>query len=302
MNRLSKTYVDNFNQGSDRRVRQITTYLTQPDYPNPNFIAPSDGGNPPVLKLEDNKAYLVYLDVWQWHRTSLDDSRIREVALGGSDTTTRLQTIWQVKLLEVALEAAAFDPNPTLNFLQSLRDKLQTLARKRMQARDRQTAGFINSIQQPITPFLSEFPNIPAESRPERLRSLLENLQTGLQDFIQLANQLGLAGVGELPADLSAVKAELTKLTAPPKSSSCNLTYPEWDQLTSDSTGTLNARTQTPQSDDNPCLLPPTAGFQRLENQLYRFEIHKGGLFKNGSADAVTGKWSRDNGSVVTDG
>lgn len=42
---------------------------------------------------------LVYLDVWQRHITWLEDHDLREVALNGLDTTTRMQTVWQVKLL-----------------------------------------------------------------------------------------------------------------------------------------------------------------------------------------------------------
>lgn len=43
--------------------------------------------------------YLVYLDAWERHITALDDPVIREVALGGPDTATRSQTVWQVRLL-----------------------------------------------------------------------------------------------------------------------------------------------------------------------------------------------------------
>jgi hypothetical protein len=46
--------------------------------------------------------YLVYLDVWQRHVTALEDPAIRETALGGPDTATRLRTIWQVRLKAVA--------------------------------------------------------------------------------------------------------------------------------------------------------------------------------------------------------
>lgn len=42
--------------------------------------------------------YVVYLDVWRRHITALDDPDIREVALGGPDTTTRVQTVWQVRV------------------------------------------------------------------------------------------------------------------------------------------------------------------------------------------------------------
>src|SRR5207253_1100685 len=38
-------------------------------------------------------------------------------------------------------------------------------------------------------------------------------------------------------------------------------------------------------------------GFTRLENQLYRVEVHNGGVLPG---NAPTLKWSRENGSVVT--
>jgi hypothetical protein len=43
------------------------------------------------------------------------------------------------------------------------------------------------------------------------------------------------------------------------------------------------------------CSPVPSAGYQGLENQFYRVEIHQGG-----TQDAATFKWSRENGSVVT--
>ncbi len=43
----------------------------------------------------------------------------------------------------------------------------------------------------------------------------------------------------------------------------------------------------------DPCIIRPSAGYRRLENQLYRIEIHK-----SGKLDEATFKWSRDNGST----
>ncbi len=60
------------------------------------------------------------------------------------------------------------------------------------------------------------------------------------------------------------------------------------------STGKLSARTQPQDQPTDPCPVPPGAGYKRLENQLYRVEIHKG--TNNGGP---TYKWSRDNGSVA---
>lgn len=49
--------------------------------------------------------YMVYLDVWERHLTCFEQedtdakkSNIREVALGGPDTATRAQVVWQVKI------------------------------------------------------------------------------------------------------------------------------------------------------------------------------------------------------------
>jgi hypothetical protein len=67
---------------------QPTTYLTQPFLPNPAaLVAPMVG-----------RTDLVYLDVWQRHITAIEDPSIKEIALGGPDTTTRLQTIFQIRI------------------------------------------------------------------------------------------------------------------------------------------------------------------------------------------------------------
>ncbi|HYR05742.1 MAG TPA: DUF6519 domain-containing protein, partial [Gallionella sp.] len=48
-----------------------------------------------------SKTYYAYLDVWERHITHVQIDGIREVALGGPDTCSRAQVIWQVKLKEV---------------------------------------------------------------------------------------------------------------------------------------------------------------------------------------------------------
>lgn len=57
--------------------------------------------------------------------------------------------------------------------------------------------------------------------------------------------------------------------------------------------GTLAAGSAAPGS-TVPCILPAATGYQLLENQLYRVEIHQ-----SGSGAAATFKWSRENGSVA---
>jgi hypothetical protein len=49
----------------------------------------------------EHGAYLVYLDAWERHISAIEDAGILEPALGGPDTATRTQRVWQVKLLPV---------------------------------------------------------------------------------------------------------------------------------------------------------------------------------------------------------
>ncbi len=126
--------------------------------------------------------YFAYLDVWQRHLTALEAPAIREVALGGPDTATRTQTLWQLRLLRVG----------------DVGDALHCL------------------------------------SNP-----------------------------------------------------------PEWAALQVPPSGRLAARAEPDDSASTPCVVPAGAGFRRLENQLYRVEVHRGG--PRGTA---TFKWSRDNAAV----
>src|SRR5919112_4478032 len=48
----------------------------------------------------ENGKYLVYLEAWERHVTAIEDESIREVALGGADTSTRSEVVWQVKVLD----------------------------------------------------------------------------------------------------------------------------------------------------------------------------------------------------------
>ncbi len=61
------------------------------------------------------------------------------------------------------------------------------------------------------------------------------------------------------------------------------------------SAGRLSTAAIAPPAPDDPCILPPVAGYRGLENRLYRIEIHTGGAL--GTARF---KWSRDNGSIVS--
>jgi hypothetical protein len=80
----------------------------------------------------------------------------------------------------------------------------------------------------------------------------------------------------------------------------CSSDPSAWKDTIAASTIKLSARAALEEPSDKPCILPPGAGYRRLENQLYRVEIHRAGAVNDSDKDKVTTfKWSRDNGSVA---
>jgi hypothetical protein len=77
-------YVDGIPCNNPKTFRnERVTYHNQPYYENKNEFP--------------DFPFLVYLDVWERHVTSAEVENLAEVALGGIDTTTRTQVVWQVK-------------------------------------------------------------------------------------------------------------------------------------------------------------------------------------------------------------
>ena len=95
-------------------------YSGQPSYP----LMEDD----PLLAEEQDRTgatFWIYLDVWERHVTYLDHAAIRESALGGPDTCSRSQVVWQVKAQRVEAEAKDAVPVAPAN---AERAKLQRLA------------------------------------------------------------------------------------------------------------------------------------------------------------------------------
>lgn len=72
--------------------------------------------------------------------------------------------------------------------------------------------------------------------------------------------------------------------------------------------GRMEAQVEHVDEANTPCIIPESAGFTRLENQLYRVEVHTAGEFvlEDDVLVAVDGifptfKWSRDNGSILAE-
>ncbi len=57
--------------------------------------------------------YVFYLDVWDQQVSALQRPQMREVALGGADTTTRVRTVWQVRAESLAQWSNPADLAPT---------------------------------------------------------------------------------------------------------------------------------------------------------------------------------------------
>jgi hypothetical protein len=74
---------------AEQRGTLAVPYNEQPYFPNAATVAPAPTEGGP---------YLVYLDVWQREVTYLEVPDLIEKAVG-VDTTTRLQTVWQVRVL-----------------------------------------------------------------------------------------------------------------------------------------------------------------------------------------------------------
>ncbi len=54
-----------------------------------------------LKEMGEDETFWLYLDVWERHITAIEDDSIREQALGGPDTCTRAQVVWQVKALPI---------------------------------------------------------------------------------------------------------------------------------------------------------------------------------------------------------
>jgi len=127
-----------------------------------------------------------------------------------------------------------------------------------------------------------------------------QRLVTDLDDPCLREPALGRADTTARLQTVWRVVAELAKATQtqdptesriPVTASCCQDMY---TTTTQSSTGTMSATTGGP-SDDCGCQPVAPAGYQGIENQLYRVEIHT-----PGDETTATFKWSRENGCVVS--
>lgn len=90
--------------------------------------------------IENGKQYLVYLDVWERHISYVEDDSVREKALGGSDTATRAQVVWQVKTKKIEdTEKRSLEAKKYAKFLSVLKKEERLPETGQLKARAKKT-------------------------------------------------------------------------------------------------------------------------------------------------------------------
>jgi Family of unknown function (DUF6519) len=235
-------------------------YNQQPYLVNPN---PVDSALISQLSSQNSSAIQVYLQVWQRLVTALDDACLREPALGQADTTTRLQTVWRVIAEFVPPAQPAPAPAPI--------------------------GGGVNPL--PINPVVGKLNTGLVEARAENISAADAKQNFVLsQAALSAASELAARGVATASPAPSTSTPAPAPAPAPATPDCCTQMYQQSGPV---STATMAAMT-TGGGSDCSCQPIPAAGYQGLENQLYRIEIHQGG-----HAAVATFKWSRENASVV---
>lgn len=105
----------------DTGVVQPLSYGAQPDY----LLTDAD-------RLPEAFPFLVYLDVFERYVSAAEDDSIREVALGGPDTTGRARIVWQVRAFPLKSGTTCSDIDPVL---EDIFDTLQSENRGSLRAR-----------------------------------------------------------------------------------------------------------------------------------------------------------------------
>jgi len=221
---------------------------------------------PEAPLLETGVSYLAYLDVWERHVTVLEDEGLQEVALGGPDTCTRVQTAWAVRV-------AAADGRPPKD------EPKDNVPPTRGPAGDVATERELKAAEARLDEVRKQLEGELSKTERARLEKTAAALELQIKE---LASRLG-TGQPRLPApQLGDQPCEA--LLAP---------------IAGRRSGTMAARLPDETPADTPCVLPIESRYRGLENHLYRIEIHGSG--DTASANAVpTFKWSRENGAIAT--
>ena len=226
--------------------------------------------------------YLVYVDCWRRHITAVQDPQIRETALGGPDTCTRLQTIAQVKFLPV-LSAEVMEK------VEELRAAAKAVIKKIIAGLSRRAESDDVAILAATTEAMEEI----ADLKDEEVAAHLGNKGENVKVFAEAQKEKFSAGM------LEKVKDDLEEWvriqTGIAETLAKSTMETAWEKLTAARPCALAADVKKGNIQETLCSISASGGYTGLENQLYRVEIHKGSDDQGGA----TFKWSRDNGSVI---
>jgi hypothetical protein len=111
--------------------------------------------------------------------------------------------------------------------------------------------------------------------------------------------EVALGGPDTATRTRTVWQVKLEAAAAGPGGPACSEFGTDWTPQGAESTGRLAAQAAASGPITDPCIIPPGAGYRRLENQLYRVDIHDGSQDADGNDQTPTYVWSRDNGSVV---
>lgn len=129
----------------------------------------------------------------------------------------------------------------------------------------------------------------------ERLGASLGNTTTAI----------GLSGRGDADkkqalAELDSLRKSLPNLGAANRNDICTTLRQLLTTRARYAWPRLRATLGPVDSDSDPCVIAADARYRGCENQLYRVEVHQGGLAGTAEAPAAASfKWSRENGSVI---
>jgi Family of unknown function (DUF6519)/Carboxypeptidase regulatory-like domain/Helix-hairpin-helix domain len=158
--------------------------------------------------------------------------------------------------------------------------------------------GILCENEEPV--LFTEQPGLPAAALPTQNGMYVAYLDVWTQHVTALEDaalrEVALGGPDTATRTKTVWQVKLLRVGNASAALTCESSFPDFDALLSGPSGRLSARAQEAAASTGPCIIEPGAGFRRLENQLYRVEIHQGSQ----GGQQPTFKWSRDNGTVVS--
>jgi hypothetical protein len=151
----------------------------------------------------------------------------------------------------------------------------------------------------PDDPIPADFPDLPEIHLPTKEGTYLAYLEvlsrhvTAIED--PLIREVALGGPDTATRTKIIWQVKLHRVGDWNMNANCLSVFDSWNDKIAPGDGKLAARAEEGDQSSKPCIIAAGAGYRRLENQLYRVEVHEGG-----NLGLATFKWSRDNGSIVT--